>query len=94
MRQYEADTWYDAQGRIIFTNSKGLSDVGLSRAEWEKVKGMTTGTVEQTITDDTLPSGPHQRTITYHVPFDKCDREKDYETVWGEFSERGYGDGI
>lgn len=88
MRQYEADTWYDAQGRIIFTNSKGLSDVGLSRAEWEKVKEMTTGTVEQTITDDTLPIGPHQRTITYHAPFDKCDREKDYETMWAEFENR------
>lgn len=93
MRQYEVDTWYDAQGRIIFTNSKGLSDVGLSRPEWEKVKGMTFGTVEQTITDDTLPGGPRQRTITYHAPFDKCDRERDYETVWAAFAKRfGAGD--
>lgn len=32
MRQYEADTWYDQNGRIIFTPSKGLVDVGLPRS--------------------------------------------------------------
>ena len=31
MRQYEADTWYDTAGRIIFTVSKGLPGVGLPR---------------------------------------------------------------
>lgn len=31
MRQYERDTWYDARGRIVFTNSKGLVGVGLPR---------------------------------------------------------------
>ena len=31
MRQYEADTWYDANGRIVFTPSKGLPGVGLPR---------------------------------------------------------------
>ncbi len=31
MRQYEADTWYDANGRIVFTPSKGLTGVGLPR---------------------------------------------------------------
>lgn len=31
MRQYEADTWYDQNGRIVFTPSKGLVDVGLPR---------------------------------------------------------------
>ncbi len=31
MRQYEADTWYDANGRIVFTVSKGLPGVGLPR---------------------------------------------------------------
>ena len=28
MRQYEADTYYDADGRIVFTASKGLPGVG------------------------------------------------------------------
>ena len=31
MRQYETDTWYDANGRIVFTVSKGLPGVGLPR---------------------------------------------------------------
>ena len=31
MRQYEADTWYDTNGRIVFTASKGLPSVGLPR---------------------------------------------------------------
>ena len=38
MRQYEADTWYDAHGRIVFTASKGLPGVGLPR---KAVKGDT-----------------------------------------------------
>ncbi|HHE0503114.1 TPA: hypothetical protein ACN36P_003045 [Vibrio parahaemolyticus] len=32
MRQYEADTWYDQNGRIVFTSSKGLTGVGLDRS--------------------------------------------------------------
>ena len=31
MRQYEVDTWYDQNGRIVFTPSKGLVGVGLPR---------------------------------------------------------------
>ena len=31
MRQYEAETWYDTRGRIVFTPSKGLLNVGLPR---------------------------------------------------------------
>ena len=38
MRQYEKDTWYDINGRIVFTNSKGLSGVSLTRTQFEKKK--------------------------------------------------------
>lgn len=31
MQGYERDTWYDIDGRIVFTNSKGLVGVGLPR---------------------------------------------------------------
>ncbi|MBU2964022.1 hypothetical protein, partial [Amphritea atlantica] len=31
MRQYEAETFYDQNGRIVFTPSKGLTGVGLPR---------------------------------------------------------------
>lgn len=33
--QQENDTWYDANGRIIFTNNRSLTGVGFSRTEWE-----------------------------------------------------------
>lgn len=88
LRSYEADTWYDKNGDIIFTNNKSLSGVGLERKRWNEVKDMTSGTVEHTITDDTMPGGPVERTIVYEAPFDRCDREKDYEEVWKNFEER------
>ena len=95
LRQNEADTWYDQNGRIVFTISKGLSGVGFPRKSsktepigWEDIKDMKSGTVERTIIDDTLPGGPVERTITYQAPFDRCNREKDYEVVWAEFERR------
>lgn len=36
MQGYERDTWYDMNGRIVFTNSKGLVGVGLSRKGGKK----------------------------------------------------------
>jgi hypothetical protein len=88
LRQYESDTWYDQNGRIVFTCNKGLTGVGFSRPEWNEIKEMTSGTVERTIIDDTLPGGPRERTIIYEAPFDRCDREQDYETAWAEFEKR------
>jgi hypothetical protein len=49
---------------------------------------MKSGSVSRTIMDDTLPSGPQKRTIVYEAPFDHCNREQDYETVWAEFERR------
>ncbi|TLF53268.1 hypothetical protein FEI13_01325 [Halomonas urmiana] len=113
MRQYEADTWYDASGRIVFTPSKGLVGVGLPRKAnrkdldndihysiesperteyglalgWEDVKDMTEGVVRKTYLDDTLPDGPWEKTVEYHAPFTRPDREKDYEEAWVFFEE-------
>lgn len=67
LRQYEADTWYDQKGRIVFTCSKGLPGVGLTRAEWNDVKDLQSGTVTRVVTDSTLPTGPVERTIVYHA---------------------------
>ena len=53
MRQYEADTWYDANGRIVFTPSKGLPGIGLPR---KAVKGDTSYTL-RTPEDRHAPSG-------------------------------------
>jgi hypothetical protein len=130
MRQYEADTWYDQTGRIVFTSSKGLIGVGLDRKfnkknafvtgikdavyidrisglgseqqphteaniqlGWEDIKNLKSGTVTKTFMDDTMPNGPVERTIEYIAPFDKCNREDDYNTVWAEF-ERRFSEGF
>jgi hypothetical protein len=66
MQQYEKETYYDLNGRIIFTTSKGLTGVGLphkgnkkeSIIGWEDVQTMTTGTLDIQIQDDTQPGGP------------------------------------
>ncbi|MEQ6916025.1 Eco57I restriction-modification methylase domain-containing protein [Halomonas aquatica] len=115
MRQYEADTWYDARGRIVFTPSKGLVGVGLPRKAnrkdldkdihysiespdrkgssqnygialgWEDIQDMQEGVVRKTYLDDTLPDGPWEKTVEYHAPFTRPDREKDYEEAWAFF---------
>jgi hypothetical protein len=104
LRNYESDTWYDQNGRIVFTNSKGLPGIGFSRPEWNDLTEEThdaDGNVirvtksgeplSRTVTDDTLPGGPREKTITYIPPFDKCDREKDYEIAWAAFEKRAQG---
>lgn len=106
LQSYEADTWYDANGRITFTNNRSLTGVGFTRPEWENagavqpikrgdapwdgiMKHAPAGYVfARTITDDTMPGGPVQCTIEYAAPFDRCDREQDYETAWKFFEEK------
>ena len=108
LQSYEADTWYDSTGRIVFTNNRSLTGVGFSRPEFENpnvvtpirrsdapwdgiMKHAPAGYVfARTITDDTMPGGPIERTIEYHAPFDRCNREQDYETAWKFFEEK-YG---
>lgn len=88
LKQNEQDTWYDRNGRIVFTCSKGLPGVGFSRPEWEKIRDIKLGTVSREIDEDTLPGGPRKRIIAYEAPFDRCDREEDYKTAWAEFEKR------
>ena len=92
LQQNEEDTWYDANGRIVFTRNKGMSGVGYDRKEWESsLKGAEAGQVfYRTFNDDTMPGGRVERTIEYIAPFDRCDREQDYETAWKFFEEK-YG---
>ena len=56
--------------------------------EWNEIKDMRAGTVKRKIIDDTMLGGPRERTIVYEAPFDRCDREKDYEIAWAEFERR------
>ncbi|GAA0719218.1 Eco57I restriction-modification methylase domain-containing protein [Dokdonella soli] len=53
---------------------------------WDDIKDAHAGTViEQTVTDDTLPNGPHQKTRRYEAPFALANREDNYRTAWGFF---------
>lgn len=90
LQQYESDTWYDIKGRIVFTTNRSMVGVGYDRKTWEyEVKGAPDGKkFYRTITDDTMPGGPTERTIEYVAPFDRCDREKDYEIAWKFFEEK------
>lgn len=88
---YEDDTWYDANGRIVFSK-KNYGDLTFKRPDFEKIKNAPAGKVfTRTIMDDTQPGGPRERTIEYVAPFDKCDRVEDYKTVWKFFTQK-YGD--
>ncbi len=99
LQQNERDTWYDRNGRIVYTVSDGLRGVGLERKRlrrdavgdfWEDVTDPTTFTssLSKTFEDDTLPGGPHTRTVVYQGPFDRCDREADYRQAWTVFARR------
>ena len=89
LRQYEDDTWYDSKGRIVFTNNRSLSGVGVNRSEWETICNRKEGDkYTHTIEDDTIIDGPIERQITYYPPFRKYNREEDYSIVWANFEKR------
>ena len=91
----EAGTWYDQNGRIVWTCSKGLPGVGWlddrgkspGRAAWEKILAENPSELICTAVDDTLPGGP--RTVARHFigPFTRCDRIEDYERAWAHFEQ-------
>ena len=93
LQQYENNTWYDANGRIVFS-AKSMGELTYKRNDWERnIKTLPTGKkCTRMITDDTVPNGPVERPIEYVAPFDCCDREKDYETAWKFFEEKYKGD--
>ena len=98
LQQNENDTWYDAEGKIVFTCSKGLTGVGLDRPAWNAMrgeeitneKGIVTGykgaepTYHHTIdpAKSELYGGQQQ---TFVAPYTKCDRIEDYRTAWAHF---------
>lgn len=91
LRSYEDDTWYDANGRIAFSK-KNYGNLTYKRGDFNRIRDAQAGkTFTRTISDDTQPGGPVERTITYVAPFDTCDRIQDYRTAW-EFFENKYGE--
>jgi len=74
LQMYENDTWYDRNGRVVFTANRGLSGVGLSRKEFEEVRRAQAG--------DPMPGWAAE----YMPPFDRCNREADYESAFRHFT--------
>ena len=99
LQENEAGTWYDQNGRIVWTCSKGLPGVGWlddkgkspGRKAWETLlEEISSRPAEEqvltcTATDDTQPDGPRQVTRTFQGPFTKCDRVEDYKRAWAFF---------
>lgn len=94
LQQNENDTWYDAEGKIVFTCSKGLTGVGLDRPTWNAMRGEqkdsltylgTTPTYEHTIEKSELYRGQKQ---TFIAPYTCCDRIADYRRAWAHFAKR------
>ncbi|WP_419697317.1 N-6 DNA methylase (plasmid) [Mesorhizobium muleiense] len=98
LRQNENGTWYDQNGKIVWTCSKGLLSVGYlndkgkspSRKAWEEeFASMTSGELRCKATIDFLPRGPHQIERVFRAPFTKCDRTEDYRRAWAHFEKLG-----
>jgi len=96
LQQNEDDTWYDANGNIIFTCSKGLTGVGMSRQEWDTTKGdaidsntfagPASGTVSYTI-DPKKSELYGNQTVQYTAPFNRQNRIEDYRRAWRHFEQ-------
>jgi methylase of polypeptide subunit release factors len=95
LQENEAGTWYDQNGRIVWTCSKGLPGIGWlddrgkspGRAAWERIIADNPPELTCTAIDDTMPGGP--RTVTRHFvgPFTQCDRIEDYRRAWAHFEQ-------
>jgi hypothetical protein len=86
LQSYENETYYDANGRIVFTSNKSLNEVGFKNDEFDEIKDAKSGTFTRTIKDTTLSDSPTEKVIEYVAPFDKCNRKDDYLKTWNFFS--------
>lgn len=92
LQKNEAGTWYDRNGRIAWSCSKGLPGIGyledgksLSRKNWEKIIEDGRTHLECQAVVDFMPGGPQTITRTFEGPFDTCDRVEDYKRAWAYF---------
>lgn len=101
LQQNENDTWYDAEGKIVFTCSKGLTGVGLDRKRnaktgmlgWEDIRGeqIDENTYAGTALTHTHTIDPAKSELyggqqqTFVAPYTRCDRIADYRTAWVHF---------
>lgn len=93
LQENEAGTWYDQNGRIVWTCSKGLPGIGWldergkspGRAAWSKILTENPPKLTCTAIDDTMPGGPREVTRHFVGPFNRCDRVEDYQRAWAHF---------
>ena len=86
LNKYDADTYYDQNGRCVFTGQPCASY--MSRKEWDSIKDMDSGEHAIEIVDRIFSDDPVKRTITYKAPFFKKNREDDYREAWAKLEER------
>ena len=95
LQEYEAGTWYDQNGRIVWTCSKGIPGVGWldergkspSEIAWQNMLKGNHAKLTCTTMDDTLPGGPRKITRRFVGPFTRCDRIEDYKRAWAHFEQ-------
>lgn len=93
LQENEAGTWYDQNGRIVWTCSKGLPRVGYlddkgkspGRKDWEAILEANPSELVCSVIDDTMPDGPHTVERRFVGPFFTCDRAEDYKRAWAHF---------
>jgi hypothetical protein len=93
LQQYEAATWYDRKGKIVWTSSKGLPGIGWlndkgkspGRKEWDAILASNSAELRCHATIDFLPGGPQIIERVFEGPFDTCDRIEDYRHAWSYF---------
>ena len=98
LQQNENDTWYDAEGKIVFTCSRGLTGVGLDRPAWNAMRGNPITDADGTVIAYEGAEPQYTHTIDPHkselyggqqqifiAPYNRCDRIADYRTAWAHF---------
>lgn len=86
IQKYEKDTWYDINGRIVFTTNSSECDYCLTKDEFKKIQNYQVGkTYEHTIKDNELYK---DQKLIYEAPFKICDRVSDYKRAWEFFSKK------
>jgi hypothetical protein len=84
LRKYDGGTWYDRNGRVVFTcqNKAG----GVPRKVWEQDllprKDEPGFTYSHTEADQAFSDAKTARTTVYVAPFFTMDRERDYQIAW------------
>jgi hypothetical protein len=75
LNSYENETFYDQEGKIVFTINRGLPEVGVKRTEWNHIKD-----------SKNIEELPLDLQSKYVPPFIKCDRSSDLTEAYEHFS--------